>query len=414
MKNTGTLCAQFSVKSSRDIYDLNGGAYLNNGGSVFLPTTGDFIVLKSYQVLRTITGFTGVVDPQDVNTANLAYSFEMVGHESTFAGTYTALTTANLNSALAAISGYDDAKGFKFRLKITATADSASNQVIQVRMFTTNNASTVLPIGYTDYTLTGLLAGTTVGAYDGATEVSYAASASGSLVVQLPYAFDGLTDTAAIKIRALAYVWDDHTATFNRYAFTRGSLQTTDTEVTVSNPATVAAYTALGTTAKIYDYAKYWGSLRANLLVDQVFTKSGSALSTTFNVVVDKTAAQVFSVTGNTVTIKADAITAGTITTTGTLTTLNGAVMQITYTAGGIIYSYATATVAGFAVGSRLQIYNVTTATEIYNGVPGAAPYVTNYTNGTGYSAGDNVRVRIAYVNGVHAHMSEQHTTTAT
>lgn len=413
-KAAGTLFASFSIKDSRDIYDLNGDAYLDNGGTVVLPTAGDFIVLKSYQLLRTITGFTGTVTPEDINDANLAFSFEMVGHEGTFTGTYTALTTANLNSALAAISGYTDAKGFKFRLKIEATVSDAANKVLNVRIFTTNNAATLLPIGESAYTLTRVTAGTTVGAFDGTTEVSYTASASGSLTLQLPYDFDGLMASNAIKVRSLATVWDDHTANFNQYAFTRASLQATDTEVTVSNAATVAAYTTLGTTAKIYDFGKYWGSLRANLLVAQVFTKSGTALSTTFNVVVDATAAQVFSVSGNTVTIKASAITAGTITTTGTLTTLNGAVMQITYTAGGITYSYATATVAGFTVGSRVQIYNVTTATEIYNGVPAAAPYVANYTNGTGYSAGDSVRVRIAYVNGATAHLSEQYTTTAT
>ena len=413
VKNAGTLCATFSVKSSRDIYDLNGGAYLNNGGSAFLPTTGDFIVLKSYQLLRTITGFTGVVDPEDVNTGNLSYEFEMVGHEGTFTGSYTALTTANLNSALAAISGYTDAKGFKFNLKITATADNAANQVIGLRAFTTNNAATVLPIGYTDYTLTGLLAGSTVAAYDGATEVFYTATASGTLVVQLPYAFDGLADTAAIKIRALAYVWDDHTASFNQYAFSRGSLQTTDTQVTVTNSATVAAYTGLETTAKIYDRSKVWGCLRANLNVAQIFAKSGTALTTTFNVVVDAAAAQVFSVTGNTVTIKASAVTAGTITTTGTLAAVNGAHIQITYTAGGITYTYATATVSGFTVGSRIQIYNVTTATEIYNAVPGAAPYVINYSNGSPFTAGDTVRVRTAYISGATAKLREEHTATA-
>ena len=413
-KATGNLFVQFSVKATRDIYTLNGDAYVDNGGCVLLPTAGDYIILKNYQILRTITGFSGTVSAEDINDANLTFEFEMVHHEAAFTNTFTTLTTANLNAALAAISGYSDADGFKFQLKITATASDPANKVINIRIPTTNNAARVLPIGNSTYTLTGLSADTTVGAFDGTEEVAYTASASGSLPLQLPYEFDGLMASNAIKVRCIACRWDDHTVSFNQYAQTRASLQTMDTEVTVSNAATVAAYTDLGTTAKIYDFGKYWGSLRANLLVDQVFTKSGTALSTTFNVVVDKTAAQVFSVTGNTVTIKADAITAGTITTTGTLTTLNGAVMQITYTAGGITYSYATATVAGFTVGSRVQIYNVTTATEIYNGVPAAAPYVTNYTNGTGYSAGDSLRVRIAYVSGATAHLSEQYTTTAT
>jgi len=412
-KASGTLCNSFSVEASRDIYDLGGSAYLDNGGTVLLPVAGDYIIQKSYQNLRTITGFTGTVDPEDVNNANLAYSFEMVGHEGTFTGTYTALTTANLNAALAAISGYDDENGFKFRLKIEATVSDAANKCIQVRMFTTNNASAVLPIGYSDYTLTGLSANTTVGVFDGSTELSYTASATGSLTLSLPYDFDGLMASAQIKLRCLSCNWDDHTLSYNQYSASRASLQTMDTEITETNAATIAAYTGLETTPKIYDRSKVWGCLRENLTVAQVFTKSGTALTTTFNVVIDKTAASVFSVTGNTVTIKADYVNVGTITTTGTLTAVNGALIQITYTAGGITYTYATATVSGFTVGSRIQIYNVTTATEIYNDVPAAEPYVINYSNGSPFSAGDSVRVRIAYVSGVTAHLAEEYTATA-
>jgi len=414
VKNAGTLACQFSVKASRDIYDLNGGAYLNNGGSVFLPTTGDYIILKSYQNLRTITGFSGTVTPEDVNNANLAYSFEMVGHEGTFTGTYTALTTANLNAAIAAISGYDDAHGFKFRLKITATADSASNQVIQVRMFTTNNASTVLPIGYSEYTMTDLDNPTAFAAFDGVTELDYETVTSGTASLSLPYDFDGLYADAQIKVRCLSCNWDDHALSYNQYAQSRVSLQTPDTEVTVTNAATVAAYTTLETPAKLYDYVKYWGSLRANLTVDKLCTKSGNNLDFgSYDIVLDATAGSPLAKVGNTITIKLSEISVGTITTTGTLTAANGALIKITYTAGGTTYTYATGSVSGFTVGSRIQIFNVTTNTEMYNGVPGSAPYTVNYTNGTGYSTGDSVRVRITYVSGVTAHLPEQYTVVA-
>jgi hypothetical protein len=43
--------------------------------------------------------------------------------------------------------------------------------------------------------------------------------------------------------------------------------------------ATVAAYTDLDTLEKIYDYVKYWGTLRANLNIPQLCTKSGSTLN---------------------------------------------------------------------------------------------------------------------------------------
>lgn len=327
VKNTGTLTAQFSVKASRDIYDLNGGAYLNNGGSVFLPITGDYIILKSYQNLRTITGFTGVVDPEDVNNSNLSYSFELVGHESTFTDTYTSLTTANLNAALSAISGYSDYNGFKIRLKITAIADSASNQVINVRMFTTNNAATVLPIGYTAYTLTGIIPGTTVAAFIGTEEVAYEASASGTVTLSLPYEFDGNMASVTMKIRKQNYSWDGHIATYNQYAFTRASLQALDASVIETDPGVLDLYTDLNNTTNIYDYVKYWGTKRANLLVPQLCTSINSNLDFgSYDLVFDATASELLSVTGNTVTFKTTELLYEKITTTGTVDFVNGSV----------------------------------------------------------------------------------------
>jgi hypothetical protein len=46
----------------------------------------------------------------------------------------------------------------------------------------------------------------------------------------------------------------------------------------------------------------------------------------------------------------------------------------------------------------RVQIYNVTTATEVYNAVPGVVNWSYDYYNGTGISADDEVRVRIACI----------------
>jgi hypothetical protein len=320
-KAAGTLCNSFSVEASRDIYDLNGSAYLDNGGTVVLPVAGDFIIQKSYQLIRTITGFTGSVAFEDVNNANLTYSFEMVGDEGTFTGTYTALTTANLNTALAAISGYDDAHGFKFRLKIEATASDATNKVIQVRMPTTNNAATVLPIGYSTYTMTDLDNPTSFAAFDGAEELDYKAVTSGSATLSLPYDFDGLMADAHIKVRCLDCNWDDHALSYNQYAQSRVSLQTPDTEVTVTNAATVAAYTTLETPAKLYDYVKYWGSLRANLTVDKLCTKVGSDLDFgSYDIVISNAVGVPLGKAGNTVTIKADALNGGSLTTTGTIT----------------------------------------------------------------------------------------------
>jgi hypothetical protein len=79
--------------------------------------------------------------------------------------------------------------------------------------------------------------------------------------------------------------------------------------------------------------------------------------------------------------------------------------------------AYATPpTVAHLAVtdivpGSRIQIYNVTTATEVVNAVVPGASYTAEYLDGTGYTAGDTVRVRITYQSGASAMCGFQGTT---
>lgn len=53
--------------------------------------------------------------------------------------------------------------------------------------------------------------------------------------------------------------------------------------------------------------------------------------------------------------------------------------------------------------GSRMQIYNETTATELFNAVVTGTEYTATYENGVGYSNGDIVRVRLTYQSGTTA-----------
>lgn len=54
----------------------------------------------------------------------------------------------------------------------------------------------------------------------------------------------------------------------------------------------------------------------------------------------------------------------------------------------------ATGSVTGMPAGGRLYIYNVTTATEMVNAVQAGTSYSTSYPTGTGYSAGDVIKMR--------------------
>jgi hypothetical protein len=59
--------------------------------------------------------------------------------------------------------------------------------------------------------------------------------------------------------------------------------------------------------------------------------------------------------------------------------------------------------ITNIVAGSRLQIYNVTTATEIVNAIVAGTSYSASYDEGTGYSNGDTVRVRLTCQSGTTA-----------
>jgi hypothetical protein len=94
----------------------------------------------------------------------------------------------------------------------------------------------------------------------------------------------------------------------------------------------------------------------------------------------------------------------GDMTTTGVITLANGATFNGTRTdANGTVAPPKTISITGITAGSRLQIYNVTTATEIVNAVVVGTSYASTYNEGAGYSAGDTVRVRLTYNDGLTA-----------
>ena len=62
---------------------------------------------------------------------------------------------------------------------------------------------------------------------------------------------------------------------------------------------------------------------------------------------------------------------------------------------------------------TRLQIYNVTTATIIYSDDPAGTGYSASYTDGVGITAGDSIRIRYAHLNGATSFESGQTFVTA-
>lgn len=206
-----------------------------------------------------------------------------------------------------------------------------------------------------------------------------------------------------LKVRKYGYVYLSESADFTERT-TLTKFLSVDAAITETNGATVAAYITLETTAKFYDRCRYFESLDANIAVNLPITRSGSLIDAgSYNVTIDATAAQAFAVAGSTITIKASIYT-GDMTTTGLITLANGAQFVGTRTdANGTVAPPKTVSITGITAGSRLQIYNVTEAVEVVNTVVAGTSYSATYNEGTGYSAGDVVRLRLAYDSGATA-----------
>ena len=193
--------------------------------------------------------------------------------------------------------------------------------------------------------------------------------------------------------------------------FNATALFSLDPYITQANPTTVAAYATLETWDKLYDYCQYYIDTNAGRSLGQFATKSGQGISIgAFNLIVDASAAQVFSISGSNLTIKATTVSAGAtfqgLSTTGTVSTLNGAVINTWYFSSAGTSVLITA--PNIVNGSYYQIYNVTDSSQIAVGTVGAGGLYYRTT----WTSNKTLRLRFAYVNGLSAYAPLQLTGT--
>jgi len=173
---------------------------------------------------------------------------------------------------------------------------------------------------------------------------------------------------------------------------------TLDSSITETDKTIVDTYTELETSQKLYDrskaelYDSYSGESQTTLEL------SGDLIDCRdLDVVIDATAS-VFNLSGNTLTIKASNYT-GDMVTTGTITLTNGAIFTGTRTdVNGTVLPPRDISITGISSGSRLRIFNTTTATEVYNDVVAGTTYTASYEEGVGYSIGDVIELRLAKI----------------
>lgn len=269
VKNAGFLsCGGFGIEVTRDIYDFTGTAYANNAGRLMLPVSGDSVVIKSYQPLRSITAFSATpVAVEAVNPGNLSLEFKLAPIDQDLPVSWTALDATNLQSSLAGLTGYDSDSGIKMHVRVTAISTASTNSLANIRMFTNNDAAFSPPIGYTTLTLTGLAAGTYAEAYSGGVKLSRAVESGGSASLLLPYNYDGLDSSVDLEIRAYGYQPADYTQLYRQTNIVKPVSQEVDSG-TSANYATAIAYTGFAwdgndltvtadhTPQELYDWAQ--------------------------------------------------------------------------------------------------------------------------------------------------------------
>jgi hypothetical protein len=180
--------------------------------------------------------------------------------------------------------------------------------------------------------------------------------------------------------------------------------------ITENSKTTVDAYTTIDTPQKFYDIAKSYLVDNYAGEVSPLVSRDGNTIDAgSYDVVVSSSAVNAFSLSSNTLTLKASSFV-GDITTSGSVT-LTG----VSYT-GTIIDSSGTRSFGSYEIknlvsGSRVQVYNLTSSTEIYNNIVNA----TTLSQGFGTSEmvdGDSIRVRITYQNGSVAKEPQELTVT--
>jgi len=187
----------------------------------------------------------------------------------------------------------------------------------------------------------------------------------------------------------------------------------TDTNI-VASQSVADAYTELETPEKFYDRAKAYLYDNYAGETSTIVSRSGNTIDLgSYDLVIDATATPAFALAGNTITIHADTFT-GNLTTTGTITLSNGAIVIGSYTDTSGTTTTLSYAITGLVANSRVQIYNVTTATEVSNAVVAGTSVSGTYNEGGDYTAGDSVRIRVTNVQGVTAYSEYQATVQAT
>jgi hypothetical protein len=238
--------------------------------------------------------------------------------------------------------------------------------------------------------------------------------------------FDGVNTAPFItNVRHYGFIYDETIP----FRVTNNLITKTEAEaaaitgISIDTIAEVITISSDVSSNDLYTYIQYWSQLTSNLSHEVPLTSiDGNSFTIIegWELLLNSTITDSLTITG---VVRLEAVgdydlTNITFVNTGVdinVTAVSGVVNinvndfggLITYTTAGavvnIIYPTLTGNITGIVAGSRLQIYNVTTGTEIVNTINSTTSYSENYTEGDNYSTGDVVRIRLTYQNGTTA-----------
>lgn len=255
------------------------------GNTLFLPGSGVEIVYTNSDPIRGVLNFTGAAwttgSVSMSSGATIEVALRKVDDVSAWGSWFDPSVSANWQTALAAIPGYDSNLGFFIRLRIKTTTAVATRYLSYARLTCTPDSAWVpAEIGYVPVDVTGMVVGTAIKLYDmrsgSPVRVKHNVAAASSLRFDMPYDFDALPRAFRLKLRKPGHL----EIVADSYSYQRGtSVPVSQRQIVAVDEVAAAAITTISidgaaatasiswhtTLAQMYAYAQWWSAQPANM-----------------------------------------------------------------------------------------------------------------------------------------------------
>lgn len=385
------LFANFSQQINQSLYEFSGGAYFDSVNQrLFYPNAGNSVIVRS---VRPVTGISAIPSggtytffggnfQADVG-ATIEFRLCNWGDDVT-TQPWAALTGANMNAAFNALTGYSSGKGLDIQLRLTAQTTIANRQLGGLAFPVTMDSAYNPYVGTVPVSVAGATPGALMALDVGSTRIGTAVvSAGGTATIQGPYDFDDVAVSGTVRVRALT---SESYEAVTSWKLNGTSLPAATPALSgyVAGPATGVAFNkatkTVTVTAAMNVGTDLWSRWRRYIVqlanfdaVDSWSRSASGALDLAdWNLVVN------------------GVVLTGDLETTGLVSFLSGGSISGRYTdANG---TQAAITVTGLQANSRVQIFNVTDATELQNDIIGGTSTGLSLV----HTADKTIRVRVA------------------